>query len=143
MMAKFSASFFDITQKGNWEEKNILRVKKSLEDFAREKNISIEELKTLIQNGKSVLLSGRNKRIRPALDDKIILSWNALMNTALSKAFAATGRDEYRDLSILNARFLITHFRSKADGYFHHTWKNNEAKILVSWMTTHFLSRLF
>ena len=127
--------FFDVTQKGNlpageagWEGKNILRVKKSLEDFAREKNISIDELKTLIQNSKSILLSERNKRIRPALDDKIILSWNALMNSALSKAFAATGKDEYRDLSILNARFLITRFRNNSEDYFHHTWKNNEPK---------------
>jgi uncharacterized protein YyaL (SSP411 family) len=122
------SQFFDVTQKGNWEDKNILRIKKSLEDFAREKSISIDELKTLIQNGKSILLSERNKRTRPGLDDKIILSWNALMNSALSKAFAATGRDEYRDLSILNARFLITYFTNKSDHYFHHTWKNNEAK---------------
>ena len=120
--------FFDITQRGNWEGKNILRVKESLENFAREKGVSIEDLKAMIQEAKSVLFSERQNRIRPALDDKIILSWNALMNIALSKAFAATARDEYRDLSILNMKFLITHFKNKSENHFHHTWKNNEAK---------------
>ena len=45
---------------------------------------------------------------RPALDDKIILSWNALMNTALSKAFTATGTDEYLNLAIANMKFLLS-----------------------------------
>jgi uncharacterized protein YyaL (SSP411 family) len=126
--AEIFCQFFDVTQNGNWEEKNILRVKDSLDDFAREKKISIDELKVHIRNGRSVLFSERDKRIRPALDDKIILSWNALMNTALSKAFAATGVDEYRDLAVVNMRFLLTHFKNKSDEYFHHTWKSNEAK---------------
>jgi hypothetical protein len=126
--AEIFCQFFDITENGNWEGKNILRLKRSLEDFARVRNISIDELKTIIQNGKSVLFSERAKRVRPALDDKIILNWNALMNIALSKAFAATGTDEYRDLSIANMKFLIMHFDNKSDDYFHHTWKNNAAR---------------
>jgi uncharacterized protein YyaL (SSP411 family) len=126
--AEIFCQFFDITQNGNWEGENILRVKRSPEDFARVKNISIDELKTIIQNGRSVLFSERRKRVRPALDDKIILSWNALMNIALSKAFAATGTDEYRELSIANMRFLITYFKNKSDDYFRHSWKNNEAR---------------
>ena len=35
--AEIFCQFFDITENGNWEGKNILRVKSSLEDFAREK----------------------------------------------------------------------------------------------------------
>src|SRR6476661_3413439 len=48
--AEIFCQFFDITQNGNWEGKNVLRVKRSPEDFARVKNISIDELKTIIQN---------------------------------------------------------------------------------------------
>jgi uncharacterized protein YyaL (SSP411 family) len=129
--ADIFCQFFDITQNGNWEGANILRVKRSLEDFALEKDISIDELKTIIQNGRSGLFSERHKRVRPALDDKIILSWNALMNIALSKAFAATGADEYRDLSVANMEFLIRYFNNKSGDYFHHTWKNNETKNLA------------
>jgi len=126
--AEIFCQFFDITHGGNWEGKNILRVKTSATEFARAKNISIEELRSVIENGRSVLFSERQRRIRPALDDKIILSWNALMNVALSKAFAATGNDEYRDLAMINMEFLTAHFRNKSDEYFHRTWKNNQAK---------------
>ncbi len=42
--AEIFCQFFDITENGNWEGKNILRVKRPLEDFARVKNISIDEL---------------------------------------------------------------------------------------------------
>jgi uncharacterized protein YyaL (SSP411 family) len=136
--AEIFCEFFDISQHGNWSEgvplekgKNLLRIRRSLKDFASEKNITIDKLKTIVQNGKSVLFRQRSKRVRPALDDKIILSWNALMNIALCKAFVATGRDDYRDLAIVNMDFLILNFKDKSEEYFHHTWKNNRAKDLA------------
>lgn len=129
--AEIFCDFFDITEHGNWEEKNILHIRKSREIFCREKNISNDELEFIIKNGISVLLGERNKRIRPGLDDKIILSWNGLMNTACSKAFAATGKEQYRQLAIDNMQFLFDHFKSKAGDHFYHTWKNNKAKNLA------------
>lgn len=126
--AEIFCEFFDITEHGNWEEKNILHIRKSIEIFCQEKNIPIDELRLIINNGISVLLSERNKRIRPGLDDKIILSWNALMNTACSKAFAATGKEQYRQLAIDNMQFLFDHFKSRTGDHFYHTWKNNKAK---------------
>ena len=85
-------------------------------------------LKAIIQKGKTVLLAERNKRIRPALDDKIILGWNALMNTACSKAFAATGNNQYRQLAIDNMHFLFEHLKNSNGDYYQHTWKNNKAR---------------
>ena len=70
----------------------------------------------------------RNKRIRPLLDDKIILGWNALMNTACCKAFAATGNEQYRKLAIDNMNFLLDKFKTKTPGEYFHTWKNDIAK---------------
>jgi len=127
--------FFDITETGNWSEgttsengKSILRTKKPLELFAKEKNITPDELRSIIKEAKSILLAERNNRVRPALDDKIILSWNALMNTACSKAFAATGKDEYLKLAVANMQFLLEKFATSNHSYFHHTWKHDEAK---------------
>jgi len=120
--------YYDITADGNWEEKNILRVKESLEKFSLRKNILVDTLKELLRNSGKQLLSYRNKRIRPLLDDKIILGWNALMNIASSKAFAATGNKEYRQLAIDNMQFLLSKFRIKDSNEFYHTWKNDIAK---------------
>jgi uncharacterized protein YyaL (SSP411 family) len=69
------------------------------------------------------LLKERAKRIRPGLDDKIILSWNALMNIACSKAFATTGNEKFRRLAITNMQFLLDKF-SADNNQFYHAWKN-------------------
>lgn len=120
--------YYDITNQGNWEGTNILRVKKSFEQFAEENKIDEKSLKQLLQKGKEKLLAHRIKRIRPLLDDKIILGWNALMNMACSKAFEATGNEEYRQLATGNMQFLLSRFAGKEDHEFYHTWKNGKAK---------------
>ena len=129
------SDFFDIKPGGNWsertpseEEKNILWRKKKEETFCNEKNLSPEELQRVIQKGKKILLENRNERIRPQTDDKILLGWNALMCTALSKAFAATGNDSFKQLAIDNMQFLSGKFSKNKTVDFFHSWKNNIAK---------------
>ncbi|HEY6504835.1 MAG TPA: thioredoxin domain-containing protein [Chitinophagaceae bacterium] len=126
--AALFCDYYDITEKGNWEEKNILRIRTPLEQFAKQKDISVDKLNSLLQEGKEKLLQRRNKRIHPLLDDKIILSWNALMNTACSKAFVATSNPEYRQLAISNMSFLLEKFRTGDSDELNHTWKANIAK---------------
>lgn len=122
------ADFFDIKPGGNWEGENILWRKKAEKIFCSEKNISEEKLEKTIHKGKKLLLEKRNERVRPQTDDKIILGWNALMNTALSKAFAATGNETFRQLAIDNMQFLLDKFSSHDTGGYLHSWKNNIAK---------------
>lgn len=126
--AAIFCDYYDITEKGNWEYSNILRVKKTIENFATEKNIIVSELNEILWRGKEKLLQKRSERTRPSLDDKIILGWNALMNTALSKAFGATGNEVYRQLAIENMNFLLQNFGADDVNEFHHTWKNDMAK---------------
>jgi uncharacterized protein len=126
--AQIFCEYYDVTEQGNWEHANILWVKKSFINFAAEKSIDIDRFKKILEKGKKVLLKNRSKRIRPQLDDKIILGWNALMNTACSKAFSATGNEEYRELAINNMNFLLDRFAAADGKSLHHTWKNNIAK---------------
>lgn len=126
--AALFCAYYDIGPGGNWEGQTILWVKISAEQFAENSNVSVNELNKVIEKGKSILLAERNKRVRPALDDKILLGWNALMNTALGKAFAATGNEHYRRLAIDNMKFLFEKFAVKDGAGFHHTWKKEQAK---------------
>jgi len=121
-------SFYNITEKGNWEGKNILRVLINVSDFAKEKNLSENDLKSFLESCKKKLFEKRNQRIRPMLDDKILLSWNALMNIACSKAFAALGIEEYKKTAISNMDFLLKNFQGNGLHYFYHSFKNNEKK---------------
>jgi uncharacterized protein YyaL (SSP411 family) len=120
--------YYDISNNGNWEGENILRVKENPEKFAANNNISLNELKALLGKGRKALMKERSTRVRPLLDDKIILGWNALMNSACSRSFAATGNEKYRQLAVTNMEFLLSTFRSGEDGEMYHTWKNDRAR---------------
>jgi len=119
--------FFDITDRGNWEGKNIPRILIPPDEFSRQNNTSSETIKKIIEAGRHKLLERRNKRMHPQLDDKIILGWNVLMNTACSNAFKSTGNNRYRMLAVKNMRFLLQKF-STDNNEFSHTWKNGNAK---------------
>lgn len=121
------SEYFDITPKGNWEGKNILRIKKAFDQFTKEKKLHSKELKKIIQTGKGKLLKERSKRPRPGLDDKIILGWNALMNCAYSKAYAATGNKHYKEIAIQNMGFLLSSYKAEGE-LLNHTWKNGQSK---------------
>ena len=126
--ANIFCEFFDIKPGGNWEGENIPWRKKTEEIFCDEKNIPLEKLKEIILKGKKILLKKRDQRIRPQTDDKILLGWNALMNTALCKAYAATGNESFRQLAIANMQFLLSKFSKNNSAEYFHTWKNDIAK---------------
>ncbi|MFT3949014.1 MAG: thioredoxin domain-containing protein [Agriterribacter sp.] len=120
-------SYYNITGNGNWEGKNILNIPKPPEVFAVEAGINQAELSNILSRCCSMLLQERNKRIRPGLDDKILVGWNALMNIALSKACAATGNVLYKDLAISNMHFLLQKF-SDGEGL-KHSYKEGKSAI--------------
>jgi uncharacterized protein YyaL (SSP411 family) len=55
---------------------------------------------------RDTLLRARDRRVRPALDDKRLTSWNALMVCALADAGAALGEQRYQDAAVACAEFL-------------------------------------
>lgn len=124
--ADIFCQYFNIKKEGNWEGKNILHTSLTFEDFAGQSKLSPEDLREIISEGKRKLLEARAQRIRPSLDDKVILGWNALMNQAYSKAYAATGNVHYREVAERNMTFLL---RTFTDGnQWWHTWKDGQAK---------------
>lgn len=125
--ASVVCAYYDITEKGNWEGVNILRVKKEPEELAGDLKMPVGELLAVISKAKKRLLEARGGRMRPGTDDKTILGWNALMNSACSKVYAATGNDEYKELAVRNMHFLLNVF-STTDRSLMHTWKGGKTK---------------
>ena len=62
---------------------------------------------------KAGLLAARAARVRPALDDKRLTSWNALMISALADAGAALERADYVAAAVACARFVETELRRR------------------------------
>ena len=125
--ATIFSEYYNVKQSGNWEGKNILHVSMSMADFAAANQVDLEKLKGIITRGKGILLQERNRRVSPSLDDKLLLSWNALANSAFSKAYAATGNDHYKEIAIKNMDFLLTAF-SNGSNEFLHAWKHGQGK---------------
>ncbi|MBO9729076.1 MAG: thioredoxin domain-containing protein [Chitinophaga sp.] len=127
--AKPFCEYYDVSDHGNWEETNILWVKQPLLQFAAEKGYDAAVLGAMLQGCREKLLAVRANRIRPGLDDKILLGWNAMMVHACCKAYGALGIEAYREMAIRNMDFCLTNFRQDAGSWaFYHTWKQQEAK---------------
>jgi uncharacterized protein len=81
------------------------------------------------------LLGERERRERPALDDKRLTSWNALMITALADAGAALGEPEYTAAAVACAEFVMRDLRDHGSapagghGRLLRTYNHGQAKI--------------
>ncbi|MFZ9589617.1 MAG: thioredoxin domain-containing protein [Chitinophagaceae bacterium] len=126
--ATIMAEWFDVTEEGNWEGVNILRTKKSLDAWRSEHKLSEEEALNKIKQSVNLLLSARNKRIRPGTDDKVILGWNALFNHALVKAAIAFEVPEWLEVAEVNMQVLLNIFQTNGEIAWLHTFKNDKAK---------------
>lgn len=98
--------YFDVSQGGNWEEKNVLRRLKSHEEYATAFGESDTDLQRKIDDFKSKALKVRDERIRPGLDSKLIAGWNGLALSGLCEAYQATGNERFLALANRNAEFL-------------------------------------
>ncbi len=122
-----AARYFGVSEEGNWEERNILHVPVPLSEVAAAHGISEEAAQTVINRTKAELTAALKKRIRPATDDKCLLSWNALMSTALSKAGTVLGRPDYLAQAAEHMRWMLSAYTH--EGSLMHTWKDGVARI--------------
>ncbi len=119
--ADLFCAFYDVTEHGNWEEKNILWRLETYEKFAEGIQRDTEWLKSKLHDCREKLFAVRSQRIWPGLDNKILLSWNALMASAYTSAFTALGHEKYRHAAVRNVDFLLKNFsntplRAEASG---------------------------
>lgn len=125
--ADFFEEYFNVTKEGNWEGKNILHCTMRLEKFAAKHKLDILQVQHKMKSSLEKLLKERNKRVRPATDDKIILSWNAMMISAYCAACEALGNNGYRKIAEHQLDFLLDAFRAKEDTcLFYHNYKNGQ-----------------
>ena len=120
---------YNINNYGHWEKGNYVLIRdKSPREIAKDIDIELEELQTIIQNTQTILMEVRSKRSRPRLDDKILCSWNGLMLKGLTDAYRFLGDDQYLDLALKNAHFIEKHF-IQSNGDLFHNYKAGKSTI--------------
>lgn len=127
--SELAGEYYGIGAQGLWEYgRNILLRPSSDELFAQQHFLSADELASLTFYCREQLLKIRSRRLRPGLDDKMLVSWNALMISALVDASVALERDGYLHSTLKAADFMLKHLK-RNDGSFFHTWKNGKSQI--------------
>ncbi len=119
--------FYDVSDQGNWEGKNVFRTLTPIEEFCKANNLMLNEFKIQIKKNNEALLKVREERIHPGLDDKILTSWNALMIVGLADAFEALGNEKYREEALKTGNFLWTEMWNGSQ--LRRNYKNGKATI--------------
>lgn len=105
-LGEIYTAVYDITPQGNFEGKNIPNlIGNELEHVALENNLSISSLQERLETARKKLLTARESRIYPHVDDKILTSWNGMMIAAIAKA----GR-VFNNLSFIESAEKAMHF---------------------------------
>jgi uncharacterized protein YyaL (SSP411 family) len=117
--------YFGVTARGNFEDPhtgfrgNILHAVGPPED--RPESIGVV-LPTLF--------AAREQRVRPGLDDKVLLGWNALFLRSLVEAAHGLQRDDWMGAARANAAFLLRELR-RDDGRLLRSWQDGRANLLA------------
>ncbi len=101
------AAVYGITPDGNFEGKNIPNLLNTdSEAIAKANDMSVSELHHRLDEAREQLLSAREKRVYPHVDDKILTSWNSMMIAALAKAGKAFAEPKYTKAAENSMNFI-------------------------------------
>jgi uncharacterized protein YyaL (SSP411 family) len=120
--ATLFSDYYNLTEGGNFEGKNIPNVTRTLEDVAVANRVSVEELKDSLSLSKQKLFDLREQRVKPDRDEKIITAWNGLMLASFAEAGVILNRPDYTAAARRNAEFVLSNLRR--DGLLLRTFKD-------------------
>jgi uncharacterized protein len=104
------ATVYDVRPEGNWEGVSILNLPRTRAEVAADLGRRPETVRDIAERGRKILFDERQKRVRPARDDKVLAGWNGWMLAAFAEAAIAFGDERYLRAARANADFLIETF---------------------------------
>jgi uncharacterized protein YyaL (SSP411 family) len=122
--AKLVKSYYAVTDAGNFEHRNILFTPKSRDDVAKALKLDRQSFDQSLEEARATLLKERNKRPKPIRDDKIQVSWNGLMISAMARGARVLGNKRYRDNATRAAKHLVA--KLVVNGRLHHSYKSGQ-----------------
>jgi len=121
------ASYYNITEGGNFEGENILNVTRQMAEVAQAHNVTTEKLGQTLNRARKTLFDERERRIKPARDEKVLTAWNGLMLASFAEAAAILNRPDYAEVAKRNAQFVLENLRR--DGLLLRTYRDGQAKL--------------
>jgi len=119
---------YDLTQTGNWQGgENILHRVATDAVLAKRFHLKPQAVAKRLAADRQVLLAARAKRVRPLLDDKVLVAWNGLAISALARASEVLGEPRYGSAAATAAEFIHDHLWR--DGRLLRRWRGGDARI--------------
>ncbi len=135
--AHIFGSHYDISDIGNWMHpgdahvpagpKNVLEVVRPAEVIAKVEDLPLDEVERILSEGRRKLFEAREKRVRPALDDKVLSGWNGLMMTAMARVAAVFDAPHYAEAAGRAADFVLREM--VVDGRLLASWGKGRAQL--------------
>lgn len=105
-LSDLAIDLFRVSKQGNFVGLNILHLPITLDKYARENKIALTKLYSQLDKIRKFLWKVRNKRIPPARDDKILISWNSMVIGILAQAGKSLNYPKYLEEAKRAAEFL-------------------------------------
>ena len=124
---EFSRHLYNLSPEGNYENGyNLPFVGRDFERVAEELGMELEELLRKKREIDRKLLSEREKRVKPARDEKTLTDWNGYLMWGLASAYRSTGNRELLKAGAkIYSELLKTHYRN---GKLYHTVYDGQLK---------------
>ncbi len=119
---------YDITDRGNFEGKNIPNLPRSLDEWADQWSIALETLEGELGEDRDQLRLAREARVRPGRDDKVLTSWNSLAIKALAAGGAVLDCQAYIDAAERAADFIVSAM-TRDNGRLLHAFRDGRAHL--------------
>jgi len=91
------AHHYGLDRQPNFEGRWHLHVYETLEDTAKKSGLTLSQAAELLTSAKQKLFRVREERVKPGRDEKILVSWNALMIKGMAISGRRLGRKDFID----------------------------------------------
>ena len=120
-------TYYGVSDRGNFEGKNILHVSRTPADVAQRFRSSQVEVEQLLASARPILWAARETRIKPGRDEKILTEWNGLMIHALAECGSVLGRADAPAAAEQAAEFILGQM-TQPDGRLYRSHKDGRAR---------------
>jgi hypothetical protein len=124
--AELVLAAYNVTEQGNFEDATVLQRALDDETLAGQFHLPVGEVPGRLSQLHSKLLEARRSRIPPATDDKVLVSWNALVLVAFAEAGRYLARKDYVEVAMRNARFILSELVKS--GRLLRSWREGQAR---------------
>ncbi len=116
---QLAGDYWDFSPEGNWEGRNIARVKSDITQLAMRLGQPPDVVQARLHKIKLHLRKIRSTRIAPHCDDKILADWNGLMIQALAQVAVLINEPRYYQAAARAASALLAVHRDGAGNILH------------------------